>query len=172
MSAIDDKYIALGGPNGFLGAPYDAGAGSEEQTTADRKGRFRDYEYGTIIWSPETGAHEVHGAIRLKWASLNGESGILGYPLSDELGTPDGRGRYNHFQGGSIYWTPETDAHEVHGAIRQKWGQMGWEHSFLGYPVSDEMTPPSGSGRLSRFQRGAIHWTPERGVEVREYGEY
>ena len=171
MSAIDDKYAELGGPAGFLGAPYDAGAGSDEATTFDGRGRFRDFEQGTLIWTPETGAHEVHGAIRLKWASLSGEGGFLGYPLTDELGTPDGRGRYNHFQGGSIYWTPETDAHEVHGAIRERWAQMRWERSALGYPVSDEMTPPSGHGRISRFEHGMIHWTPEGGAEVREFGE-
>jgi uncharacterized protein with LGFP repeats len=25
----------------------------------------------------------------------------LGYPVTDETGTPDGHGRYNHFQGGT-----------------------------------------------------------------------
>src|ERR671933_143954 len=113
MSAIDDKYAELGGPNGFLGRPFDAGAGSGEMATANGRGRFRDFERGTIVWSPETGAHEVHGRIRDKWAQLRGEGGFLGFPLTDETGTPDGRGRFNHFQGGSIYWTPETDAHEV-----------------------------------------------------------
>ncbi len=46
MSAIDDKYFALGGPGGFLGNPADAGAGSEEMDTADRRGRFRDFDGG------------------------------------------------------------------------------------------------------------------------------
>ena len=31
-----------------------------------------------------------------KWASLRWEAGILGYPLTDELTTPDGVGRFNH----------------------------------------------------------------------------
>ena len=73
MSAIDDKYLALGGPGGFLGNPADAGAGSEEMDTADRRGRFRDFERGSIYWKSQTGAHEVHGDIRIKWAQL-GES--------------------------------------------------------------------------------------------------
>jgi uncharacterized protein with LGFP repeats len=46
-------------------------------------------------------------------------------PLTDESPTPDGIGRFNHFQGGSIYWTPGIGAHEVHGAIRDKWASMG-----------------------------------------------
>src|SRR5215207_7282221 len=67
------------------------------------------------FWSPQTGEHDVHGAILEKWASLGWERGFLGYPLTDETITPDGIGRYNHFQGGSVYWTPTTGAHEVHG---------------------------------------------------------
>jgi uncharacterized protein with LGFP repeats len=167
MSAIDDKYAALGGPQGFLGRPVDAGAGDQEMNTSDNRGRCRDYEHGSIYWSPATGAHEVHGAIRVKWAQLGGERSFLGFPLTDETGTPDGRGRFNHFQGGSIYWAPETGAHEVHGAIRDKWASIGWERSRLRYPTSDERTPPGGHGRFSEFQGGAIVWTPERGADVR-----
>jgi len=166
MSAIDDKYLAVGGPGGFLGPPADAGAGSEEMDTADRHGRFRDFERGSIYWKSQTGAHEVHGDIRIKWAQLGGERGFLGFPMTDELGTPDGRGRFNHFEGGSIYWKPETHAHEVHGAIRDKWASMGWERSRLGYPISDEKQTSDGRGRFSDFEGGRIHWTPERGAEV------
>src|SRR5262245_59558107 len=104
MSAIDDKYNALGGPGGFLGHPFDAGAGSGEMETRNRRGRFRDFQNGSIYWSPATQAHEVHGAIRVKWAGLRGTDGFLGFPTTDETGTPDGRGRYNHFEHGSIYW--------------------------------------------------------------------
>jgi uncharacterized protein with LGFP repeats len=91
----------------------------------------------------------------------------LGFPTTDELGTPDGHGRFNHFEHGSIYWTPETGAHEVHGLIREKWASIGWERSRLRYPTSDEETPPGGHGRVSDFQGGAIVWTPEHGADVR-----
>jgi len=167
MSAIDDKYAQLGGPGGFLGRPFDAGAGSNEMDTPGGHGRCRDFDNGSIYWSPQTQAHEVHGAIRLKWASLGGVRGFLGFPTTDELGTPDGHGRFNHFEHGSIYWTPETGAHEVHGAIRDKWASIGWERSRLRYPTSDEKSPPNGHGRLSEFQGGAIVWTPEHGADVR-----
>jgi len=166
MSAIDDKYAALGGPGGFLGHPVDEGAGSAEMDTADRRGRVRDFRGGSIYWSPATGAFEVHGDIRLKWGQLGGTRSFLGFPVTDELGTPDGVGRFNHFQGGSIYWTPNTGAHEVHGAIRDHWASMGWETSFLRYPTTDER--PDGVGRFSQFQGGSIHWTPDGRIEVRQ----
>jgi len=97
-----------------------------------------------IIGTIETsaGAFEVHGAIRAKYLALGAEASILGYPRTDETSTPDGIGRFNHFQGGSIYWTPATSAHEVHGLIRDRWASLGWERNpQLGYPISDELIP-------------------------------
>ena len=166
MSAIDDKYNQLGGPSGWLGAPFDAGAGSGEGPSGNG-GRERDFVNGTIVWTQQTGAHEVHGNIRLKWAQLGGSRGFLGFPVTDETGTPDGVGRYNHFQGGSIYWTPQTGAHEVHGGIREKWASLGWERSSLRYPMSDEQASNVPGGRLSQFQGGSIYWTPNGATEVR-----
>jgi uncharacterized protein with LGFP repeats len=82
------------------------------------------------------------------------------------MSTADGRGRYNHFEGGSIYWTLETHAHEVRGAIKDKWASLGWENSRLGYPISDEKKTADGRGRFSDLEGGRIHWTPERGAVV------
>ncbi|HZB49770.1 MAG TPA: hypothetical protein VE547_11820, partial [Mycobacteriales bacterium] len=36
----------------------------------------------------------------------------------------------------SIYWSPDTGAHPVHGDIRARWAQLGWEESYLGFPVT------------------------------------
>jgi hypothetical protein len=105
----------------------------------------------------------VIGAIRDKWLSLGGEGSFLGQPLTDELTTPDGVGRFNHFQGGSIYWTPNTGAFEVHGAIRDRWAELGWERSYLGYPTSDEVGFSEG-GRANSFQNGGIYWWTDTGA--------
>lgn len=113
-------------------------------------------------------AFKVYGAIGAKWASLGGAGGFLGDPLTDETGTPDGVGRFNHFVGGSIYWTPNTGAFEVHGGIRDKWASMGWERSYLGYPTSDEVDFPEG-GRANEFQHGGIYWWPDTGaIDLRD----
>jgi uncharacterized protein with LGFP repeats len=99
----------------------------------------------------------VCGAIRQKYQELGGPTGFLGYPITDELATPDGRGRYNHFaNSGSIYWTRSTGAWSVHGAIQAKWASLGWERSCLGYPISDEYGIKG--GRQSRFQNGTISY--------------
>ncbi len=168
MSAIDDKHAALGGPGGFLGHPVDEGAGSAEMDTADGRGRVRDYQGGSIYWSPATGAHEIHGEIRIKFGRLGGTSGFLGFPTTDETGTPDGVGRFNHFEGGSIYWSPTTRAHAVLGAIRQRWAALGWESGPLGLPRTGELVGKSGRGRDGVFEGGEVHWCRATGAhEVR-----
>jgi hypothetical protein len=100
---------------------------------------------GTVVSDQSVssaGAFEVHGTIREKYLAFGAEASILGYPLTDETGTPDGIGRFNHFQSGSIYWTPGTYAQEVHGLIRDRWSSLGWERNpQLGYPITDELTP-------------------------------
>ena len=156
---IRGKWSSMGWERSFLRYPL-----TDESRTPDGVGRFNHFQGGSIYWTPQTAAHEVHGDIRGKWSSLGWERSFLGYPLTDESGTPDGVGRYNHFQGGSIYWTPGTGAHEVHGAIRGLWSNMGWERSFLGYPTSDELSTEDGTGRYSEFQHGSIYWSPGTGA--------
>jgi hypothetical protein len=100
-----------------------------------------------------------------KYAALGGQNSFLGVPtLPKELVVPVGSGRYRHYQHGSIYWSPSTEAHEVHGLIREKWASLGWEQSYLGYPTSDELSTPDGVGRYSQFQNGIIYWTPQQGA--------
>lgn len=164
FGAIYQKWIALGGM--AWGVPD-----TDETATPDAVGRFNHFAGNTasIYWTPETGAHAIWGAIRVKWASLGWERSPLGYPVTDELGTPDGIGRYNHFSShGSIYWTPQTGAQAIGGAIRARWEQLGWERSYLGYPTSDEGDFPEG-GRASTFQNGGIYWWGDTGaIDLRD----
>ena len=55
-----------------------------------------------------------------------------------------------------------TEAHEVQGAIRSKWADLGWERSRLGYPTSDEVAVPG--GRRNTFQHGSITWVAATGA--------
>jgi hypothetical protein len=154
VGVIDQKYRALGGCSSFLGAPT-----TPETGAPDGVGRYSVFEHGSIYWTPSTGAFEVHGLIRDAWAALGWEAGFVGYPITDETTTPDGAGRYNVFQGASIYWSPATGAHEVHGHIRDRYAQLGWEAGELGYPTSDEYAVDG--GRRSDFEHGSITWTAQ-----------
>jgi uncharacterized protein with LGFP repeats len=168
IGAIRDKWLALGGDSGF-GQPLDI-----ERPTFDGTGRAQGFSDGKYIsWHPQTGAFAAWGLIAVKWLALGREQ--FGYPITDELGCPDGRGRFNHFRTmqlpgtpeASVYWTPQTGAHEVHGAIRAAWASHGWERSPVGYPTSDEHDwADHPGGRRSDFQNGFIVWTPQTGVQI------
>lgn len=155
---IAKKHAALGGVNGFLGHPL-AGL----RSVPGGSGFFIDYVGGSIFWSEATGAHEIHGDIRDKWRSLGGALGFLGFPSTDETAARNSGGRFNDFQGGAIYWSPGTGAHEVHGDILVHWLARGGELSGLGYPTTDENYFSEG-GRVSTFQVGSIYWWPDTGA--------
>nr|WP_240894929.1 hypothetical protein [Kineococcus siccus] len=149
-------------------------ARTPELATPAGDGAYQHFDAGSVYVSNRTGAHEVHGAIREAFARSGWEAGPLGYPLTDETPTPDGRGRFNHFERGSVYWTAATGAHEVHGAIRERWRALGWERGPLGYPVTDESTTPDGRGRYNHFEGGdpsgdgsaSVYWTAATGAQA------
>jgi uncharacterized delta-60 repeat protein len=167
QGAILARYLGMGGPAGPVGFPT-----TDELGTPDGVGRFNHFTGNgvgaSIYWTPGTGAHEVQGLIRARWAALGWEGGPLGYPVTDESTTPDGVGRFNHFSnGGSVYWTPGTGAHAVYGMIRATWAATGWENGPLGYPTTDELGTPDGVGRFNHFSKGgSVYWTPGTGANA------
>jgi hypothetical protein len=183
---IHKHWAALGWETSPLGYPT-----TDETSTPDNVGRYNHFnkngDVGSIYWTPQTGAWSLHGNIRVKWANMGYETSVIGYPTTDETGTSDGIGRFNHFTNitsgvtGSIYWTQNYGAWEIHGNIRAHWQALGWETSALGYPVTDESTTPDGVGRYNHFknphladQGGSIYWTPSTGAwevhgKIRDY---
>jgi hypothetical protein len=168
--AILARYQALGGPSGVLGFPTT----DEQPTGPGRVSHFTGRGAGAAVyWTLATGAQSVRGAILAHYTALGGPTGVLGFPTTDELGTPEGVGRFNHFTGNgagaSVYWTPATGAWSVRGAIRAHWAALGWETGPLGYPTIDELGTPDGAGRFNHFtgndRTGAsIYWTPATGA--------
>src|SRR5262249_16451260 len=125
---IGERWVQIGREQ--FGYPI-----TDETPTADGHGRFNHFRAvqapgkpeASIFWSPETGAHEVFGGSRAKWAALGWERGPLGYPTDHELTTFDGVGRWQPFQAGQISWHPEIGAYAVWGAIGQRWKVIGAE---------------------------------------------
>ncbi len=156
--AILDQYRVLGGPAGKLGYPV-----TDELPTPRHGGRFNHFERGSIYWAPGSGAHELFGAIRGHWASRGWENGVLGFPVTDEFPVGHG-GVAQNFWGGSVYWSAPTGAHSVVGAIRERWGALGFEQGYLGLPVSDEI--PLRRGAFGLFQGGAVYWSPTTGAQA------
>lgn len=147
---IHRKWAALGGTTSPLGWPR------SDELAAGAQGRISHFERGAIVYRPDLGTFETHGAIHRRWLALGDLQGP-GFPLTDELTTPDGRGRYNHFERSSIYWTPMTGAVEVSGEIKQAWARGGWERGPLGYPVAPPSRMPGSSTEFQDFERGSLY---------------
>ena len=103
--------------------------------------------------------------IAQKYASLGGEGGLLGPAFAEEQATANGRGRLRHYRDATIYWSPETGAFEVHGAIRQKYTQIGAAEGAFGFPKSDEMDAADG-GKYNHFENGSIYYHPQTGAQA------
>lgn len=116
IGAVQDKYFALGGSEGFLRNPTQA-----EQAAADSPwttgGRYQPFEGGMIHAYRSDGewvAYEIHGPILQKYNSLGGSGSRLGFPRSDVYSYFAGGPLVfrSDFEGGTITWyedaTPEN----------------------------------------------------------------
>ncbi len=132
-AALERKWLNMGGEAGILGAPVDnLMRDGERGIRRDYRSRISGGGYGrvsapptakieepmcrpgmahepaqpieaSIFASQETGAHYVIGEIRAKFLR---EGGVqrFGYPITDEVPTPDGFGLMTKFQKGTVYW--------------------------------------------------------------------
>ncbi|WP_309139372.1 LGFP repeat-containing protein [Nocardia cyriacigeorgica] len=88
----------------------------------------------------------------------------FGNPITPELDANGGK--FQAFErNNSIYWSLGTAAHQIGGAIRDKWGTVGWENSPLGFPITDEAVAKN-NGRYNRFNGGDIYWSPATGAHI------
>jgi uncharacterized protein with LGFP repeats len=56
-----------------------------------------------------------------------------------------------------------ASAHQVYGAIADKWRQLGAQSGALGEPVTDERDAARG-GRFNEFRNGFIYWHPSSSI--------
>ncbi|OYO22155.1 hypothetical protein CGZ93_09680 [Enemella dayhoffiae] len=154
--AIRMKYADLGFENSTLGYPI-----SDEFCGLRDGGCFQDFQGGTIMWSPKTGAVVNRGPIRAEYGAKKFEAGPFGWPVADEVCSTDGC--VQDFQRGSILWSKSTGARTVWGAIGIKYAELGRQQGPLGYPTGGEVCGRDG-GCYQPFQRGVILWSPQSGA--------
>ncbi|MFY1599062.1 hypothetical protein [Micromonospora sp. WMMD737] len=176
--AIAAHHDSLGGCAGRLGfplAPMEKALPSPSGTlgTLQRfEGSF-DYGDGTrarqhaadgaaIYWAPQHGAHAVWGRIGEFHENRGGTAGDLGFPTTDETAVgpsrsgAGARGWRQRFEGGTVYFTPETGAVRVPTEIADYHDDEGDVSGVLGFPrspVTQAADSPQGtSGRFQRFE--------------------
>jgi uncharacterized protein with LGFP repeats len=134
--AITAAWNAAGGDTSQLGPKdggvYPVGAGFGQ-----------NFAGGAVYFTPDTGARAMFGAILDKYRELGGPADSdLGFPNIDEgpgKVSPDSRN--TTFSAGDnpvIFWTPDTGAWVVRGAINAAWDKLGGSAGVLGVPTADE----------------------------------
>lgn len=88
----------------------------------------------------------------------------LGPCLTGEYDVPGGKA--TDFRFGRVFWSQQTGAHSVLGAIGAAYQAEGGPGGPLGLPTSGENTTPDGKGRYSTFQNGVIYWSPTTGAHA------
>ena len=104
------------------------------------------------------------GAILAKWESIGGDNSPLGAPRSPEA-AGGGSARYATFDKGAVYWSPESGAEPVTGAIYEAWASLGYERGALGLPTSGEIQEPQWI--VQNFQHGTLNFDREKGTVTR-----
>ncbi|WP_237160307.1 LGFP repeat-containing protein [Mycolicibacter engbaekii] len=126
----------------------------------------------TVLLSVHTAAatpdSDAQDAITAAWQTAGGEGSPLGPPKGEVH--PAGSGFAQDFAGGTIFFTPETGAKALYGAILDKYEALGGAaDNGLGFPSSDEvpgLVPGSRVAILSGADNPVIFWTPEHGAHV------
>ncbi len=95
------------------------------------------------------------GAILARWEADGGEASPLGKPISPEA-AGEGTARYANFERGAMYWSPQTGAQPLTGAIYTAWASLGYERGALGLPTSGEIAEPQWI--VQNFQHGTLNF--------------
>ena len=95
------------------------------------------------------------GAILARWEADGGPVSPLGLPTSPEAAGA-GDTRYVTFERGAMYWSPDTGAQPLTGAIYEAWASLGYELGALGLPTSGEISEPEWI--VQNFQHGTLNF--------------
>lgn len=159
---IRDVWAIKGYESGKLGYPT-------SNTTCELAGGgcFQNFQAGTIMWSPRSGAFALQEPILKAWARSGYEGGKLGYPVSDMVCGLAKDGCFQNFQTGTIMWSPASGAQALsQTAIREAWGRTGFEGGTLGYPVSDPQCGLKNGGCFQNFEKGTMMWSSASGANA------
>ncbi len=152
--AINQAWNAAGGSDSVVG-------GKDGEVFQVGEGYGQKFSGGKIFFTPTTGAHLIYGAVLDKYESLGGPADSdLGFPNIDTVaGLVSPRSRVNTFGASdkpAIFWTPETGAWAVRGALNAAWDKLGGSAGQLGVPVEDERY--DGDVVSQKFSGGQLSW--------------
>ncbi|MDA2891332.1 hypothetical protein PDG61_10465 [Mycolicibacterium sp. BiH015] len=111
---------------------------------------------------------DANNAITAAFDASGGDAGPLGPRTGDVY--PVGAGFAQNFAAGKMFFTPQTGAHFIQGAILEKYESVGGPaEGDLGFPTIDEgpgRAPESRNVTFSAPDNPVIFWTPATGARI------
>lgn len=152
--AINQAWQSAGGSGSPVG-------GRDGDVFTVGEGYGQKFSSGKIFFTPATGAHLIYGSILDKYEAAGGPADSdFGFPTIDEVpGLISGNSRVSTFSASdkpAIFWTPDTGAWAVRGAINVAWDKLGGSSGVLGVPVEDERY--DGDKVSQKFTGGELTW--------------
>jgi uncharacterized protein with LGFP repeats len=134
--AIDQAWQAAGGDGSPVGT-------KDGDVYAVGDGFAQNFSGGKIFFTPATGAHLLFGPILDTYQAQGGPADSdLGFPTIDEVAGlvgPDSRvSTFSASDKPAIFWTPDTGAWVVRGAINAAWDKLGGSAGTMGVPTGGE----------------------------------
>ncbi|KAA0112132.1 LGFP repeat-containing protein [Mycolicibacterium sp. P1-5] len=134
--AINQAWQAAGGDTSAVGTKD-----GDVYTVGD--GFAQNFSGGKIFFTPATGAHLLFGAVLDKYQALGGPADSdLGFPTIDAVAGlvgPDSQvSTFSASDKPAIFWTPDTGAWVVRGAINAAWDKLGGSAGTVGVPTGAE----------------------------------
>jgi hypothetical protein len=163
----EEVPIAGGAVTYFAGQVYGGGYPLPSSVTSEAGGSGKTSGSGIYYHSGDS-THEVHGYIFAEYNGPAGGPANMGFPVTDEMATPDGAGRVNYFSGqmcgtasnhlyssGSAIYYYDHMANYVWGCIYDRYqttcGTANTPcYNVLGEPVASEISLSNG-GQVSYF---------------------
>jgi uncharacterized protein with LGFP repeats len=128
--------------------------------TGSGGGFSQGFTGGTVYWTEAFGAHTVRAnGFRQYYWSLNSFDGSLGWPITNEQTfSENGGGTLQPFTGGTLYKT-SGGLFQVKGVMWEGLEAAGGVRGALGWPVAEQVCPPTTVTCSQSFQNGAVYWT-------------
>ncbi len=158
-TVLPSAVVAVWGRSGWERGPLGYPTGAAQTAGGVTTQRFQ----GGVVYAGQGAGGAVLTPLVAAYDAAGGPTGALGLPTSATGTTPDGRARYQHFQGGSLYLT-STGATVLPPAVVAVWARSGWERGPLGYPTAAAQT--AGGVTSQEFQGGVVYVSGDRGSAV------
>ncbi len=162
--SLSDTSTTSGPPESKTGQAAESAAETATETATGAESTSTTEsatEQDTSAATEAAAAAPGDSLIDARHAALGGNAGVLGSPTNSHYGVGSGRAR--NYQHGRIFWSTETGAWDVRGAVLDKFLARGGPTGALGFPT----TGPAGSSVVEQvFGGGRIYSSSSTGTRA------